>query len=342
MRSIASLAFVTLFLGQAPLFAYEWPVSSTNAQPPNLTSQQNVNATLGEYRDTVVPSCGLGPPCPHFHDGVDIAAPQSTPVYPALSGTVPVGGINPHSVLVQSSANNVLYIHVSSSAALAARLANAVSQGLTGLEVTAGVDVLGPVDSNAHVHFKELDANSANVLNSLRSGGLSPYSDTALPQVTGIQLFDATLEGPALGPIIPSGVTALNIRAQANDVQSQGSSYVGVYQIGYQVFNANTGQLATDNNGNVLDLFNPPNGPRQTYPLIPVGLLDLPGDAYDTTVSHGGSTGESPRFQFFYFANNPINTTTAFNLSNLPVGNYNVCVIAAWSQSHRDQLSLSR
>jgi hypothetical protein len=137
-------------------------------------------------------------------------------------------------------------------------------------------------------------------------------------------------------------VTALNIRAQANDVQSQGSSYVGVYQIGYQVFNANTGQLATDNNGNVLDLFNPPNGPRQTYPLIPVGLLDLPGDAYDTTVSHGGSTGESPRFQFFYFANNPINTTTAFNLSNLPVGNYNVCVIAAWSQSHRDQLSLSR
>ena len=116
----------------------------------------------------------------------------------------------------------------------------------------------------------------------------------------------------------------MNIRAQAHDLQSLGSQNVGVYQIGFQINNLDTGQQTLN------------NFPEQTYLSIPSSLLFSPGDAYDTTVSEGGFNGV---FEFDYFANDPTNAATPLNIANLSEGHYQVCVLAADIKGNQNALA---
>ncbi len=299
---IRSILFLTGILSlTSSLMAYQWPLTPFNTQQP-------INSTLGEYRDTTVTNCPG--PCPHFHDGVDIVGAQGTAVYAVLSGTIPARvGITSNLVWIKTASSNFLYIHISPDSILENKWANSPN----GLFVTAGT-LLGTINfSPPHLHFKETDL-AGNVLNSLRTGALTPYSDTASPQVLSVQLLNANAPAGSspIGPAIGANVSALDVRALAHDLQSLGSQNVGVYQIGYQVSDLDTGQTSS-------------NFPEQTYLTIPSGLILSPGDAYDTTISEGGYNGT---YQFYYFASDPVNAQTPLNISSLAEGHYQICVLA--------------
>ncbi len=293
--------FLSLLLIGTPAGAYQWPLSPFNTQHP-------INSVLGEYRDTGTATCPG--PCPHFHDGVDVGALQGTTIYVSVDGTVTSGGILPYYVEVQTLSGNFFYIHINPNQALVTQVQK---QGT--VSVFAGQTILGTINfSPPHLHFKETDL-SGNVLNPLRAGALTPYSDTTPPQVLSVQLLNANAPAgsPPIGPAVGASVPALDIRAQAHDLQSLGSQNVGVYQIGYQIGNLDTGNQTS-------------NFPEQTYLTIPNGLIFSPGDAYDTTISQGGFNGI---YQFYYFASNPVSASTPLNVSGLAEGHYQICVLAA-------------
>ena len=298
---IQSILFLAEILSlTSPLMAYQWPLSPFNVQQP-------INATLGEYRDTGTATCPG--PCPHFHDGVDIGGAQGSPVYASVSGIVTSQDIGATSIKVEVSSGYFMYAHIAPNTVLIS------SATLGPVPVFAGQTILGTINfSPPHLHFKETDL-SGNVLNPLRAGALTPYSDTTPPQVLSVQLLNANAPAgsPPIGPAVGASVPALDIRAQAHDLQSLGSQNVGVYQIGYQIENLDTGNQTS-------------NFPEQTYLTIPSGLIFSPGNAYDTTISQGGFNGI---FQFDYFASNPINAQTPLSLGSLADGHYQICVLVA-------------
>ena len=284
--------------------SYQWPIPNSQG-----LVQQPINSTLGEYRDTTTSACPG--PCPHFHDGVDIGGSAGTDVFAVVGGTVvavqsdATGSTGDGFVTIQMASGRFTYFHI---------LPNATTLALNSSVQTG--QFLGTIASIAHphLHFKETDL-SGNVLNPLRAGALTPYSDTTLPQVLSVQLLNANAPAgsPPIGPAVGASVPALDIRAQAHDLQSLGSQNVGVYQIGYQIGNLDTGNQTS-------------NFPEQTYLTIPSGLIFSPGNAYDTTISQGGFNGI---FQFDYFASNPINAQTPLSLGSLADGHYQICVLAA-------------
>jgi len=174
----------TLSLGSAQAGrangSYSWPVRPFNRQHP-------IRGYLGDPRMAFI-----GPPTARtlmsgsgtfsFHFGVDIAAPDGTPVYPVRSGTV---------AIVNSEA-----VQVSSGDGFAAQYWHIVPQVRNGQQVVAYRTVLGRITRAAHhVHFTELENGAA--VNPLAPGHLAPYSDRTKPTVSSIT-FRRTLSGAPL------------------------------------------------------------------------------------------------------------------------------------------------
>ena len=78
-------------IASAGVAAYPWPVKPFNKQHP-------IRANFGDPRTVFLGSIfddGLsGPGTFLFHNGVDISAPDGTPVYPVVSGTAHVDAEN--------------------------------------------------------------------------------------------------------------------------------------------------------------------------------------------------------------------------------------------------------
>ncbi|HEV3230776.1 MAG TPA: M23 family metallopeptidase [Candidatus Dormibacteraeota bacterium] len=92
------------------------------------------------------PSAG----CPHFHTGVDLAAPAGTPVHAVLGGTVAVvgeaGGYGRHVIVASGARLAVLYAHLGLVAV--ADGAGVMAGGLIGYEGSTGLST-GP-----HLHLE--------------------------------------------------------------------------------------------------------------------------------------------------------------------------------------------
>ncbi|MBI3298120.1 MAG: M23 family metallopeptidase [Elusimicrobia bacterium] len=276
--------------------ALRWPLANSNG-PHSITG------TLGEYRDT------LG--FPHFHDGVDIttaATGGGSSVHSVLAGTVAgllATGGGSNFVKVRSTASAVIfvYVHVNPDAGLS--VGDSVAEG----------EEIGQINNAAppHIHFKQTNLAETQILNSLMTpgGGLSNYADTMLPQVSSVIVFNAN-SGAQLDISSPVAPGNFRIRAKAKDLQSLGSSNVGIFSIGYQLFNA-------DSNTLYISAF-----PRQAYSLIEASRIDSPEIAYDTTASQGSGSN----FNFYYFANNMIGLSTPLELSSQVDRNLRLCVLA--------------
>jgi murein DD-endopeptidase MepM/ murein hydrolase activator NlpD len=134
-----------------------------------------------------------------FHQGVDIASTEGTPVYPVADGTVTVvtGG----------------WVRVSSGGGRAFEYWHIRPRVRKGQQVTAQQTVLGHVlTSFNHVHLTEYE--DGRVVNPLVSGRLTPYHDSTPPTVRGITLRRRD-SGRALLPTFVRG--RVEIVADADD-----------------------------------------------------------------------------------------------------------------------------
>jgi len=153
--------------------AYPWPLKPFHQQHP-------IRANFGDPRtrflNTMLTDGLQGPGTFLFHNGIDIAAPAGTPVYPVISGKVRY--IDDAAVSVKTKGRGVFqYFH------LAVTVPN-------GQHVIAGRTVLGYVmHAYDHVHLSEI--RGGRIWNPLARGGIAPYRDRTVPQVRAINVRPA-------------------------------------------------------------------------------------------------------------------------------------------------------
>ena len=183
--------------GTAQEPAYGWPVKPFDRQHPirgyfgdprtvfaGPATQRGLMAGAGDFS---------------FHRGVDISAPDGTPVYPVASGVVS----RIADELIEVDCGNGLrfeYWHL-------------VRQVSVGEHVTKDQTVLGRIMRGAqHVHLSEL--RDGRLVNPLAPGHLGPYRDTTTPTVAAI-----TFRRPnAAEPLLPYAVSGtVELLAAASD-----------------------------------------------------------------------------------------------------------------------------
>jgi hypothetical protein len=164
---------------------YGWPVAPFDVQHP-------VRGVLGDPRTVY-----HGPPTRttlyhgsgsfSFHMGVDICAPDGTPVYAVADGAV--SNLNSEKVVVDSGGGNRFeYWHIRP----------AVHKGQ---HVTARRTVLGRILRGAgHVHLTEISAGT--VTNPLLPGHLTPYNDKTAPSVGSIRFQSSDESAPILANFV--------------------------------------------------------------------------------------------------------------------------------------------
>jgi len=151
--------------------AYHWPVKPFDQEHP-------IRGSFGDPRTLF-----FGPPTRdtllhgegdfQFHFGVDISAPNGTPVYPVQSGLVT-------RVTDQE-------IDVAGADGLAFQYWHLRAAVHNGERVVAYTTVLGRIMKPAgHVHLTELD--NGLIVNPLQRGHLTPYTDRSKPSVTAIDV----------------------------------------------------------------------------------------------------------------------------------------------------------
>jgi Peptidase family M23 len=166
--------------------AYGWPVKPFDRPHP-------VRGGFGDPRTVFA-----GPPTQRtllsgngsfqFHNGVDISAPDGTPVYPVEPGTV-------ETVMAD-------WIGVTGADGRSFRYWHITSAVRVGQHVETDVTVLGRIIKGCgHVHLSEFDGGIA--VNPLAAGRLSPYRDTTKPVVDSISVRSTT--GTPLMPEVVQG-----------------------------------------------------------------------------------------------------------------------------------------
>jgi len=161
------LAFVPALAAGTNASAYPWPIKPFHEQHP-------IRANFGDPRtrfwNTMLTDGLQGPGLFQFHNGIDIAATEGTPVYPVISGTASL--IDGAAVLVRSPGHKFQYFHIKPTVR-------------DGEHVVAGRTMLGRViPAVNHVHLTEI--RGRRVWNPLARGGIAPYVDRTAPQIDAI------------------------------------------------------------------------------------------------------------------------------------------------------------
>jgi hypothetical protein len=138
-------------------YRYGWPVKPFRAQHP----------VRGFFGDPRIGNYGRSR---QFHFGIDISAPNGTPVYATLTGRVWIHPLHRTTVaVVGRDGTEFSYWHV-------------VPTVRTGQRAVAYRTVIGHVqEPYAHVHFSE--ARDGRYVNPLRPGALGPFVDETTPFV---------------------------------------------------------------------------------------------------------------------------------------------------------------
>ena len=167
MRRAVVLALFLVAGIPATASAYPWPIKPFGQQHP-------IRANFGDPRtrfwNTMLTDGLEGPGLFQFHNGIDIAAAEGTPVYPIFSGIAAL--IDGAAVVVRSPGHKFQYFHI-------------VPSVHEGQHVVAQRTVLGHVMRAAnHVHLTEI--RGRRVWNPLARGGIAPYRDTTVPVIDAI------------------------------------------------------------------------------------------------------------------------------------------------------------
>jgi peptidase M23-like protein len=142
---------------QSQPYSYRWPVKPFGVQHP-------VRGFFGD------PRISNHHRTRQFHFGIDISAPNGTPVYATITGRVWMHPL--HATTVEITGPDGVefsYWHV-------------IPTVRTGDHAVAYKTVIGHIEAPyAHVHFSE--AQAGRYVNPLRPGALGPYTDTTFPTV---------------------------------------------------------------------------------------------------------------------------------------------------------------
>jgi hypothetical protein len=190
--ALALAGVFTALLLPGSAAAYPWPLKPFDRPHP-------IRANFGDPRTVFFdqPPASLdGPGLFSFHNGIDIAAPGGTPVYPVEDGIAHF--LSPTWLEVRTLRTKFRYIHIHPIV-------------FEGEPVYRSRTILGYVEASAgHLHFTELRSRA---INPLRPGHLSPYFDHTTPTVT--ELIIRTQDGHAFGqPFTVCGTVALSAIAQ--------------------------------------------------------------------------------------------------------------------------------
>lgn len=141
--------------------AYRWPVKPFDRQHP----------VRGFFGDPRVANHGESR---QFHFGIDISAPNGTPVYATTSGRVWIHPLHATTIaVVGSDGVEHSYWHV-------------VPTVQTGDHAIAYRTVVGHIEAPyGHVHFSE--KSEGRYLNPLRPGALGPFADDTRPEVLSLR-----------------------------------------------------------------------------------------------------------------------------------------------------------
>lgn len=171
--AVVSLLVVTLVQAGGAA-AYSWPFRPFDQQHP-------IRGFFGDprtvYENGILSGAFEGPGFFSFHQGIDISAPDGTPIYPSEDGTAHYIGsatlniATDHDVVFQ-------YFHI-------------VPVVGEGQQVIARKTILGYVQPPfGHVHISEIDGTQ--VVNPLQPGHLAPYHDYTKPVIRDIVIRDQT------------------------------------------------------------------------------------------------------------------------------------------------------
>jgi hypothetical protein len=187
-------------LATAAAQAYPWPVKPFHRQHP-------IRANFGDPRtsflDNLLTNGAVGPGGFQFHNGIDISAPDDTPVFPVVSGTIRIISGEAVAVLTRDG-RTFQYFHI-------------IPAVVNGEHVYAQRTVLGYIRMGAgHVHLTEI--RGYRVWNPLAKGGIAPYQDLTDPTVRAIYIR----RWNSLQPVDPQAVCGkVSISADAYDTQSE-------------------------------------------------------------------------------------------------------------------------
>jgi len=147
------LLFSSLIFAQLDTVKMAWPF-------PPFNSSQNINATFGEFRNTLSSD--------HFHNAVDIGEPNGNPCYPILDGTVFSIQRNDSNAYIRVGTKvgnkwkQLTYLHIVPSPSIS--VGDAVKKGKT---------IIGTVvNGMGHVHLieRELTSSSSSLGNPINNG----------------------------------------------------------------------------------------------------------------------------------------------------------------------------
>jgi hypothetical protein len=194
LRLLLVLSLLSL-AGASGAAAYPWPVKPFAKQHP-------IRGFFGDprtvYENGVLSGGFDGPGFFSFHQGVDISAPDGTPIYPVVSGVAHYLGaatLNVDTGLWEGNERVFQYFHI-------------VPVVGEGEHVVARQTILGYVQPPyGHVHLTEIDGIRA--VNPLQKGHLSPYRDRKAPVVRDILVRN--LSGDVQTPIGLCGRVELDV-----------------------------------------------------------------------------------------------------------------------------------
>lgn len=146
--------------GEPGPYAYRWPVKPFGRQHP----------VRGFFGDPRIANHGESR---QFHFGIDISAPNGTPVYATLSGTAYIHPLHATTVaIVGADGVEFSYWHI-------------IPTVRSGQRVVAYETVIGRIEEPyGHVHFSE--KREGRYVNPLRRGGLGPFVDNTTPRVRSV------------------------------------------------------------------------------------------------------------------------------------------------------------
>jgi len=178
-RWLALIALVAACLAPSGAAAYSWPFKPFNKQHP-------IRGFFGDprtvYLNGVLAGGFEGPGFFSFHQGIDISAPDGTPIYPVVSGTAHYLGAATLNVDAgpNKAGDDVIfqYFHI-------------VPIVGEGVQVIAKKTILGYVQPPfQHVHLTEI--NGTHSVNPLQKGHLTPYVDHTKPTIREVSFRNQT------------------------------------------------------------------------------------------------------------------------------------------------------